>query len=177
RLEAARRAQGRPPALELPDPILSARALAPDGVQPIGEMHLLDPDADDREGAGHEERRGGENHDQRASHARVRVAMKPLVLLHASRSSTRSFALLARGFARTSSSVGCRGDGSSAANPAGSRARNVCFTMRSSPEWNEMTPSRPPAARTAGACASAWRSAPGSSWAPIRSAGNVRVAT
>ena len=40
-----------------------------------------------------------------------------------------------------------------------------------------MTPSRPPAASSAGAAGSAWRSAPGSSLTAIRTAWNVRVAT
>src|SRR5262249_40946987 len=49
--------------------------------------------------------------------------------------------------------------------------------MRSSPEWNEMTPRRPPAVKRAGACASAFRSAPGSSLTAMRTAWKVRVAT
>src|SRR3989441_1227042 len=40
-----------------------------------------------------------------------------------------------------------------------------------------MTPNRPPAASSAGAWASAWRSAPGSSLTAMRTAWNVRVAT
>src|SRR5260370_816557 len=110
-------------------------------------MDLLDPRADHREGAEHEQRRAREAGEEEPSRARVLFTEESLLVRHVSRSSTRSFALLARGFARTSSSLGPRGDGSSSAKPADSRARNVRFTMRSSPEWKEMTPSRAPTPR------------------------------
>src|SRR2546426_5190330 len=134
RLEAARRPECGHLDLELADLLLGAPALAPERVEPVRQMDLFDSYPGDSEGAGREQRRGGEGHDERAAHTSVGFAVKSLVLRHGSRSSTRSFALLARGFSRTSSSAGCRGDGSSSANPADARARNVCFTMRSSPE-------------------------------------------
>src|SRR5207249_11955377 len=119
--------------------------------------------ADDEQGTEDGHGRNGQGGGERAPHARIRFPVESLVLDHDVRSNTRSLALRARGLARTSSSPGVRGDGSSSAKLAGASARNACFTMRSSPEWNEITPSRPPAASRPGMSWSVWRSAPVSS--------------
>src|SRR5207249_1789230 len=163
--------------LELADIRLGAVTLAAERVEPVGQMDLLDAGADHGEGAAREEGRARERDDQHAPRAEILFVDESLFVFHESRSSTRSFALRARGFARTSSSSGPRGDGSSSTKPADSRARNVRFTMRSSPEWKEMTPSLPPAASKAGASSRAWRRAPGSSLTAMRRAWKVRVAT
>jgi len=84
-------------------------------IELVGQVHLLDAQPDDAEGAGDERGRHEQRADERASDARICFAMQSLLSLHGSRSSTRSFALRARGLARTSSSPGSRGDGSSAA--------------------------------------------------------------
>src|SRR2546428_855282 len=120
--------------LELPDVPLRPRVLRAELVEAVRELDLLHPQPDDDQGASDEQRRDGERRDEDPPGARVVFTMESLFVRHGSRSSTRSFALRARGFARTSSSPGPRGDGSSPAQPADCRARNVCFTMRSSPE-------------------------------------------
>src|SRR3989441_1307005 len=163
--------------LELPDVPLRPRVLRAELVEAVRELDLLHPHPDDDQRAPDEQRRDGERPDEDPPGARVVFTMELLFVRHGSRSSTRSFALRARGFARTSSSSGPRGDGSSSAKPAGCRARNVCFTMRSSPEWKAITPRRPPTSSSAGASRSAWRSAAGSSFTATRNAWNVRVAT
>src|SRR2546422_793307 len=163
--------------LELPDVPLRPRVLRAELVEAVRELDLLPPHPDDDQRAPDEQRRDGERPDEDPPGARVVFTMELLFVRHGSRSSTGSFALRARGFARTSSSPGPRGDGSSSAKPAGCRARNVCFTMRSSPEWKAITPRRPPTSSSAGASRSAWRSAAGSSFTATRNAWNVRVAT
>src|SRR3989454_8084541 len=160
--------------LELPDVPLRPRVLRAELVEAVRELDLLHPHPDDDQRAPDEQRRDGERPDEDPPGARVVFTMELLFVRHGSRSSTRSFALRARGFARTSSSSGPRGDGSSSAKPADARARNVRFTMRSSPEWKEMTPSLPPAASRAGASSRAWRRAPGSSLTAMRRAWKVR---
>ena len=133
-LDTAGRLQRRDLDLELAKDDLHVGALAVEALELVGKVHLLDAQPDDGEAADDEERRHDEAGDERASHAGILLMMQSLLFRHGSRSSTRSFALRARGLARTSSSPGWRGDGSSAANPAPSSVRNVCFTMRSSPE-------------------------------------------
>src|SRR4051812_37839717 len=65
-------------------------------------------------------------------------------LHHVILSAARNFALRARGLRATSSSVGTSGFFVSTSIPAPPRSslRSVCFTMRSSSEWNVMTTSR-----------------------------------
>src|SRR5207247_9708063 len=126
--------------LELSDVPLRPRVLRADLVEAVRELDLLHPQPDDDQGTPDEQRRDGERPDGEPPGARVVFTMESLFVRHGSRSSTRSFALRARGFARTSSSSGPRGDGSRSAKPAGCRARNVCFTMRSSPAWKAITP-------------------------------------
>src|SRR5206468_4044518 len=176
-VHAHRRAQRGHLDVQLPDQRLAARPLGAQRVQPIGEVHLLYAQPDEEQRDDDEDGRQRERGGERAPHARIRFAVKSLGLDHGVRSSTRSLALRARGLARTSSSPGVRGDGSSSAKFAAASARNACFTMRSSPEWNEITPSRPPAASRWGISWSVWRSAPVSSFTAMRSAWNVRVAT
>src|SRR5207244_12267693 len=67
---------------------------------------------------------------------------------HRTRSATRSLALRARGFRSISSGWGTTGFFVNTRMAAGSRAasaRIVCFTMRSSSEWNVITTMRAPA--------------------------------
>src|SRR5262249_38058927 len=134
-----------------------ARALGPQLVRAIRQLHLMhaqtdDPEPDPGEQHAHEQRA-----HERAAHTRILLATRLLMescprprrvgpegafgssltaftCTHGNRSSTRSLALRARGFSRTSSSPGVRGDGSIAANCAAASERNVCLTMRSSPE-------------------------------------------
>src|SRR5215470_6297939 len=69
------------------------------------------------------------------------------------------------------------GEGSRDTKPRAPKARKARFTARSSPEWNEMTPKRPPRSRSSGAASSASCSAGISSLTAMRRAWNVRVAT
>src|SRR6185369_17985296 len=133
-LDPGRRAQRGHLDLELADVRLHFLSLPVQAVQLVGEVHLLHPQPDHAETAADQRGREQQGPEERAAYARILFAMQSLLSLHGNRSSTRSFALRARGLARTSSSPGSRGDGSSAANPAASRLRNVRFTMRSSPE-------------------------------------------
>src|SRR5262249_10221418 len=97
-------------------------------------MDLLHAQANDGQAAQDEDERPGQGEPERTMHSGVVLSMQSLSFSHETRSSTRSFALLARGLARTSSSEGTRGDGSISAYSARASSRNVCFTMRSSPE-------------------------------------------
>src|SRR5207237_10668275 len=97
---------------------------------------------------------------------------------HSTLSIARSFALRARGFRASSASAGTSGRfvRMRIASSAFSIARNVCFTIRSSREWNVITASRAPwSSRRAAPARNASR--PSSSrLTQIRSAWNVRVA-
>src|SRR5262249_22462890 len=68
-------------------------------------------------------------------------------IAHANLSIARSFALRALGLRATSSSAGVSGRlVTMRSGPSGrASARNACFTMRSSSEWNAITASRAPA--------------------------------
>src|SRR5882672_7509504 len=92
-------------------------------------------------------------------------------------SAARSFELRARGLRAISASVGTTGRLVRIFRPPSAcSARNVCFTIRSSSEWNVMTDSRPPADRFRAADARNVSSPSSSRLTQMRMAWNVRVA-
>src|SRR6188768_2108194 len=97
---------------------------------------------------------------------------------HANLSITRSLALRARGLRAVSASPGTAGRfvRIRRPSPAFSSARNVCFTIRSSSEWNVITANRAPASRRRAASPRNTSRPSSSRLTQIRSAWNVRVA-
>src|SRR5215471_17288582 len=97
---------------------------------------------------------------------------------HANLSIARSFALRARALRATSPSDGVSGRFVRIRSPASARssARKVCFTIRSSSEWNVITASRAFASSRRVAAARNASSPSSSRFTQIRSAWNVRVA-